>query len=86
METKRHLVTIAVHDVESAYTPVSDLLHKYGEHILMRVGYPMKDLGVSVIFIIIDLDLNEMGAFSGKLGQVKSVKVKTITLKLEQES
>lgn len=86
MEIKRHLVTIVVHDTETAYAPVSDLLHIYGPHILMRVGYPMKDLGVSVIFIIIDLDLNEMGAFSGKLGQIKSVKVKSITLKIEQES
>ncbi len=86
MEIKRHLVTIVVHDVETAFNPVSELLHKYGTHILMRVGYPMKDLGVSVIFIIIDLDLAEMGAFSGKLGQIKSVKVKTITLKIEQES
>jgi len=49
---------------------------------LLRVGYPMKDKGVSVIFLVIELDLDQLGAFTGKLGQIEHVRVKTITLKI----
>ena len=82
MEEKRHVVTIVIDDIEAAFTPVSELLHQYAPHILMRVGYPMRDRNVSVIFLIMEFDLPGMGAFSGKLGQIASVSVKTITLKI----
>lgn len=82
IDTKRHIVTIVVDDIESAFTPVSELLHTYASHIHLRVGYPMKDKNVSVIFLIMEMDTDQMGAFSGKLGQIPSVKVKTITLKI----
>ncbi len=83
MDKKRHIVTIVVNDPERAFQPVSELLHDYASSILLRVGYPMRDKNVSVIFLIMELSLDEMGAFSGKLGQIKSVKVKTITLKID---
>lgn len=71
-------------DRESAFLPVNELLHNYAQHILLRVGYPMRDLGVAVIFLIVALPLAELGAFSGKLGQIKSVKVQVTTLKIEK--
>lgn len=81
--TKRHVVSIIVEDIETAFHPVSELLHSYAHNILLRVGYPMRDAGVSVIFLIMELSTPEMGAFSGKLGMIKSVKVKASTLKIE---
>jgi putative iron-only hydrogenase system regulator len=80
MEPKRHLVTIVVTDIDAVYSKVSEHLHAYAPHILLRVGYPMHDRNASVIFLVMDLPLDEMGAFSGKLGQMANVKVKTITL------
>jgi len=82
VDRNRHVVTIIVEDLASAFNPVSELLHAYAEHILLRVGYPMKDKGVSVIFLVIELDLDQLGAFTGKLGQIEHVRVKTITLKI----
>ena len=85
MAKKRHVVSIIVDDIEYAFHPVSELLHSYAGNILLRVGYPMRDLGVSVIFLIMELSTAEMGAFSGKLGMIKSVTVKAQTLKIEKE-
>ncbi len=82
MEQKRHVVTIVIDDIETAFNPVSDLLHTFAPHILLRVGYPMRDKNVSVIFLVMELDLDQLGSFSGKLGQIPTVKVKTITLKI----
>lgn len=84
MPKKRHVVSIIVEDVALAFHPVSEILHDNAENILLRVGYPMRDWGVSVIFLIMELSTAEMGAFSGKLGQIKSVKVKAQTLKIEK--
>lgn len=83
MELKRHVVTIVIDDIEQAFNPVSDLLHEFASHILLRVGYPMRDKNVSVIFLIMELSPDDMGAFSGKLGQIKFVKVKSIALKID---
>ncbi|NLN85220.1 MAG: iron-only hydrogenase system regulator [Candidatus Cloacimonetes bacterium] len=82
MEPKRHVVTIVVEDVGAAFNPVSELIHKFASHILMRVGYPMRDKNVSVIFLVVEADMDTLGSFSGKLGQIRSVNVKTITLKI----
>ncbi len=82
MSIKRHVVTIVIDDIDAAFQPVSELLHDYASHILLRVGYPMRDLGVSAIFLVMQLETAEMGAFSGKLGMMQGVKVKTTTLKI----
>ncbi|HNU53585.1 MAG TPA: iron-only hydrogenase system regulator [Candidatus Syntrophosphaera sp.] len=82
MELQRHIVTIIVEDVEAAFNPVSELIHKFGPQVLLRVGYPMRDRNVSVIFLVIEADLDTLGSFSGKLGQIRSVRVKTMTLKI----
>jgi len=82
MEDKVHIVTIVINDVEAAFHPVSELLHSNATKIKLRVGYPMREKNVSVIFLVMEMNLDEMGAFSGKLGQIKSVKIKSITLKI----
>jgi len=82
MEFKRHVVTIVIDDIETAFHPVTELLHLYAPNILLRVGYPMRDKKVSVIFLVMELSVEAMGAFSGKLGQIRSVKVKSLTLKI----
>lgn len=82
MDVKRHVVTIVIDDIDDAFQPVTQLLHDYAPHILLRVGYPMRDKNVSVIFLVMELSTDDMGSFSGKLGQIPSVKVRTITLKI----
>lgn len=82
MTPKRHVLTIVIDDIDTAFQPVSELLHAYAPHILLRVGYPMRDWEASVIFLVVELSTSEMGAFSGKLGMMQGVSVKTITLKI----
>ena len=84
MNERCHILTIIMEDRESAFHPVNELLHSYAPHILLMVGYPMRDFGVALIFLIVELPIAEMGSFSGKLGQIKSVKVQVTTLKLEK--
>lgn len=83
MESKTHVISLVVEDRETAHKPVTDLLHLFASHIKLRVGYPIQDKAVSVIFLVIDLSNDELGAFTGKLGRIPNVKVKSMTLKIE---
>ncbi len=82
MEKKVRTVTITVHDREKSFQQVSTILHDLADSIMLRVGYPMPDQNISIIFIIIKLTNDELGAFTGKLGQIQSVNVKSTSLKI----
>ncbi len=77
MTSNYYTITITVYDRTEVYSRVSDLLHEYAEYIVLRVGHPVKELDVAVIFLLVKMTNDEHGAFSGKLGQMKSVKVKS---------
>ena len=61
---------------------MSAILHDLADNIILRVGYPFPNQNISIMFIIIQLTNDELGAFTGKLGQIKSVDVKSTTLKI----
>jgi putative iron-only hydrogenase system regulator len=81
MDKKHHTITITVYDRSVAFNKVGELLHSYANDIQLRIGYPVPDNNISVIFLIVTLTNDELGALSGKLGQINSVKVKSTTLK-----
>ncbi len=82
MEKLIRTITITVTDRETAYNPVNSLVHDIAHSIRLRTGYPMPDKNASILFLIVELTNDELGAFSGKLGQVPSVSVKSTTLKI----
>jgi putative iron-only hydrogenase system regulator len=81
LNSKLHTITICVSNRDDAFEKVGSLLHENAGKIKLRVGYPIDQKGVSIIFIIIEMTNDELGALSGKLGQINSVKVKSMTLK-----
>lgn len=81
MEKMYHTITITIYDRATVFTKVGELLHEYSDNISLRVGYPVPDKNTSVIFLIVTLTNDELGALSGKLGQINSVKVKSTSLK-----
>ena len=76
------ILTITVYDVDTSYDKVNDLLHQYAGVISLRVGYPIPEKSVAVIFLIVKTNGDTLGAFSGKLGQISGIKVKSSTLKI----
>jgi putative iron-only hydrogenase system regulator len=82
MEKMVHTTTITVYDRDSSYQQVGELLHQHAKSILLRVGYPMENQNVAIIFLILNMTTDELGALTGKLGQIKTVKVKSTSLKV----
>lgn len=61
----------------SKSSEVNEILHKYAEIIVGRMGIPYKERDISVISIIVDGTTDEISAMTGKLGNIKDVQVKT---------
>ncbi len=82
MQTRVHTTTITVYDRSAAFRSVGELLHEFAEKIQLRIGYPMPDKNVAIIFLILAMTTDELGALTGRLGQIKSVKVKSTSLQI----
>jgi len=56
---------------------VNDILSKHSSNIVGRMGVPRQETGFSVIALIVEGTTDEIGALTGKLGNIKGVKVKS---------
>ncbi len=75
------MVNILVENRQNAYKQVNELLHNFADVIRLRVGYPVPDENMAIILLVVKADNDTMGSLSGKLGQIKDVKVKTVPVK-----
>ncbi len=84
MEVKENLrlglIGIFIHNL-SETEKVNSILNHYSSFIRGRFGVPLKSKNTSVISIIFEGDTDIIGAFTGKLGQIKGVEVKTLLSK-----
>ncbi len=81
MEKKLLHLAITVYNRNDSYLEVNELLHRYAPSILLRVGYPMRERNLAIIFLVAEMTTDELGAFSGRLGQIPSVQVQSTTIK-----
>ncbi|GFM37250.1 CopG family transcriptional regulator [Desulfovibrio psychrotolerans] len=70
------VVSIIVGNREKDAGTVNDILSRHGEIILARMGLPCRERGLSVIAVIIEATTDQVGALTGQLGRLASVKVK----------
>jgi putative iron-only hydrogenase system regulator len=70
------VIGIVVSNRKEAADRLNDILSSFGNIIVGRMGIPYKEKGISVISIIVDGTNDEIGALSGKLGNLDGIKVK----------
>lgn len=70
------MIGIVIEDRESV-RQINQILSDYAEIIIGRLGIPYRQREVSVISIIVDGSTDEIGALTGKLGNLKGVQVKS---------
>ncbi|MGE5397962.1 MAG: TM1266 family iron-only hydrogenase system putative regulator [Chitinophagales bacterium] len=76
MENRLGVVGIVIED-KNAVPRINQLLSDFAEIIIGRMGIPYRDRGISVIALIIDGSTDNIGAMTGKLGNIKGVQVKS---------
>ena len=61
----------------SASTEINAILHEFAGIIVGRMGLPYRERRVAVIALIVDGEVDEISALTGRLGRVPSTSVKT---------
>jgi len=80
---QKRLATLSVFmknrtDVEK----VNKIIGDFSEMVVSRMGIPYKKKGIAIIVLILDGTNDEIGALSGKLGNLKEISVKTAISKI----
>jgi putative iron-only hydrogenase system regulator len=55
----------------------------YSYIILARQGIPLRDKGISIITLILEGTTDQISAFTGKIGRLDGVQVKSVVTKFE---
>ena len=85
MEERRyHTATITIYNRDTSHQKVQELLHKHSDNITMRVGYPLESEKMAIIFLILNMSNDKLGALSGQLGQLEDVDIQTTSLNLSE--
>jgi putative iron-only hydrogenase system regulator len=77
MSQRIGVIGIVVQDRDRTAARINQILGEYAHLIVGRMGIPYRERNVSVISLIIDGDTDDIGALSGKLGNIKGVQVKS---------
>ena len=75
METRVAVLSIIVEN-EDAVTELNELLHRYRQFIIGRLGIPYRQKGVSIICIAMDAPNDEINALPGALGRIGGITAK----------
>lgn len=76
MEKRIGVVGIVVEDMNST-AKLNSILHEYSDIILGRLGVPYRERKISVISLIVEGTTDQIGALTGKLGNLPGVNVKS---------
>lgn len=75
-ERRIGVIGIVVEDRDQA-PRINSILSSHSEVIVGRMGIPYRERGLSVISLIVDGSTDQIGALTGKLGQICGVQVKS---------
>jgi putative iron-only hydrogenase system regulator len=86
MEKRIGVVGIVIDEPKHVVEKINAVISSYSHMIIGRMGIPRHDANVSVIALIIEGTTDEVGAMTGKLGNLPGVTVKSaLTTKTIQE-
>lgn len=77
MEKRIGVVGIVVEERNKVNQKLNDILSKFGGNIIGRMGVPSKELGLSVIALIVEGTSDEIGALTGQIGNLSGVTLKS---------
>lgn len=77
MSTRLGFIGIIIEDREHSAEQVNMLISHFAQGIIARTGVPYKEKEVSVITLVVDMDTDQLGILTGKLGAIPGVSVKS---------
>ncbi len=80
MEKRICVIAVIVEDREKAASRVNEILRAYGNLFLGRLGLPFRERDLNVISLVMEGSTDEVGAVTGKLGNIEGVRVKSLSV------
>ncbi len=80
MERRIGAISIIVKMESEALKEVNRLLSHFWWLIIARMDIPYREKGVYVLTVIINGTTDDVGAFTGRLGNLKNVRVKSLLI------
>ena len=71
------VVAVIVHDPDKAFDDLNKILHDFSHIIIGRLGLPYRERNLSIISLIVDGSTDDVGAMTGRIGQLTGVTVKS---------
>ena len=82
MENRVVLLGIVVENPDSV-EKLNNILHKYSEYIIGRMGIPHRKRNISLISVAMDAPSDKISALSGSIGMLDGVSSKAIYSKIK---
>lgn len=70
-EKRIGVIAILVEEERQSASRVNEILSQYGQCILARMGVPNAKEDLSVISVVVELTTEDLGALTGRLGNLK---------------
>ena len=83
--TRIGVVAIIVENRQSAVQHINTILTDFGHVIIGRLGLPQPQRELSIISLIVEGSTDDIGAMTGKIGQIDGVSVKTAFAKVQSK-
>lgn len=77
MDKRIGVIGIVIEDRNKAADTINETLSQYGDIILGRMGVPSRELDLSLMALLVEGTPDQIGAMTGKLGNLDGVSIKS---------
>lgn len=77
MSKRLGFVGIVINSQVADINKVNEIISLFSDYIIARMGVPYQEKSCSVITLVVDMDTDTLGKFTGKLGNCHEVSVKS---------
>ncbi len=81
LREKRIGTMIILIESKDSINRLNSLISKFSNLIIGRQGIPLQERKMSVISLVMEGTVDEIGAFSGQIGRLRGIKIKTALIK-----
>lgn len=85
MEKRLGTISIILDRHLAPLADINELIVQFGDCVIGRFGLPYPERGVSIITLITESSVERLSAFTGKIGKLPGVQVKSLMAKSRPE-
>ena len=85
MEKRIGSALILVED-NSEVPLLNEILSRHAHIIITRQGIPLREKKINLISLVLEGSTDEIGALTGQIGRLKSIRVKSLLIPLKEQS